>query len=250
MGIERVEYPNYHRYKIDGRWAIGVTTALKGVPKDALKYWSARVVAEYVVENIHEVKRMLDSGGPRPTANFLKELPNQKKDTAAVRGTAVHALAEKYVRGEEIDVPDDVEPYVLGYAQFIRDFGPTSVYEELTVANRTHGYAGTLDSIQDIPQFGRCLVDYKTSNYVFGEYVLQVAAYRHAEVYLDGEGEHSMIPVDRAFILHIKPHDYELIPADAGDVAFASYLKAQANYVANVQSKKLDKLLGIPEVAA
>jgi hypothetical protein len=245
--IERIEYANYHRYKIDGKWAIGVTTALKGIPKDALKLWAARLVAEHVVDNIYDVKKMLDSGGRGPTMHFLKELPNQRRDDAAIRGTDVHGLAEKYIKGEEIEVPEHLEPYVRGYAAYIADWDPTTLHEELVVANRTHGYAGTLDSIQDIPALGRALVDYKTGSGVYGEYVLQVAAYRHAEMYLDSDGnEHPMIDVDRTFILHIKPDDYDLIPVETGAEAFRKYLAAQANYIENVQSKKLDKLLGLP----
>lgn len=247
-GIVRVEYPNYHRYKIDGKWAVGVTTALKGIPKDdALKAWAAKLVATHAVENIHDIKRMLDAGGAGPTIHYLKELPNQRRDDAAVRGTEVHALAERYIRGEAIEVPAHLEPYVQGYANYIADWNPATVHEELVVASRTHGYAGTLDSIQDIPGYGRALVDYKTSNYVYGSHGLQVAAYRYAEVYLDDEGgERPMVPVDRTFILHIRPHDYDLIPVQADEAAFRKYLVAQQNYLENVQSRKLDKLLDAP----
>lgn len=248
-GIVRVDYPNYHRYKIDGRWAIGVTTALKGIPKDdPLKRWSARLVAEHAVENIWDLKRMIDRDGNGPAISYLKELPNQRRNEAAVRGTDVHKLAERYIQGDEIEVPEHLEPYVRGYASYIEDFNPTTVHEELTVASRTHGYAGTLDSIQDIAALGcRALVDYKTSGGIYGEYALQCAAYRHAEVYLDANGdEQPMIPVDAVFILHIQPDDYQLIPVQADAEAFAKYLAAQANYVANVQGKKLEKLLGTP----
>ncbi|SDX52619.1 hypothetical protein SAMN05216215_10127 [Saccharopolyspora shandongensis] len=247
-GIVRVDYPNYHRYKIDGKWAIGVTTALKGIPKDdALKRWAARLVAEHAVTNIWDLKRMIDRDGNGPAISYLKELPNERRDAARVRGTEVHALAERYIKGDEIEVPEHLEPYVRGYAAYIEDFNPTTVHEELAVANRTHGYAGTLDSIQDIPALGRVLVDYKTSNGIYGEYALQVAAYRHAEVFLDADGvEQPMIPVDAAYILHIQPDDYQLIPVQADGEAFAKYLAAQANYVSNVQGRKLDKLIGAP----
>lgn len=249
--IERIDREwngnKFHSYKIDDKAAIGVTTALKGIPKDALVPWAAREVASYVVDNIYDVKRMLDSGGKYPTIDFLKGIPNQKRDTAAVRGTAVHALAEKYIRGEEIEVPEDIQPYVEGYAAFINDWSPVSIHEELVVANRTHMYAGTLDSIQDIPKIGRVLVDYKTSRGVYGEVALQVAAYRYAEVYLDDDGnEHDMPPVEDTLVLHIQPGTYDLIPLIADETTFEKYLTAQRNYLANVQSKKLDKLLGVP----
>jgi hypothetical protein len=247
VAIKKADHGTWHSYTIDGKRAVGVTTALKGIPKDALVPWAAREVASYVVDNIYDVMRMLDSGGKNPTIDFLKGIPNQKRDAAAVRGTEVHALAEPYIRGEEIEVDENVRPYVEGYAAFIKDWDPVSVHEELVVASRTHMYAGTLDSIQDIPSLGRCLVDYKTGRGIYGEVALQVAAYRYAEVYLDAEGNEQPMPaVDRTFVLHIQPDSYDLIPIAADEFAFECYLKAQANYLANVQSKRLDKLLGLP----
>jgi len=247
QGIERVDYTNYHRYRIDGRWAIGVTTALKGIPKDdALKRWAARLVAEYAVGNLDQIRAMIADAGEGHAIHYLKEIPNQRFKSAGIRGTEVHALAEKYIKREEIEVPEHLYPYVEGYAAFIEDHRPVSVHEELVVASREHMIAGTLDSIQDIPGLGRCLVDYKTSNWVYGEHALQVAAYRYMEVYLDAEdNEQPMIPVDRCLILHIKPHDYALIPVQADEDAFRKFLAARDNYVANVQSNKLDKLLGV-----
>lgn len=245
-GIERVEYPNHHRYKIDGRWAIGVTTALKGIPKDdALKRWSARLVAEYAVGHMGQIRDMISESGEASAIHYLRELPNQRRDSAAVRGTDVHELAGPYIRGEQVEVPEHLYPYVEGYAAYVEDWRPESLHEELVVASREHMIAGTLDSISYIPGYGTCLIDYKTSNYVFGEHALQVAAYRHMEVCLIGDVESPMIPVDAAFILHIKPHDYELIPVQAGPEQFQSFLKARDNYVSNVQSRKLDKLLGV-----
>lgn len=248
-GIKRIDTKYGHSYTIDGRRAVGVTTALKGIPKDALVPWAAKEVATYVVDNIYDVKSMLDSDGKYPTIDFLKGIPKQRRDTAAMRGTAVHALAEKYIRGEEIKVPDDVRPYVEGYALFIKDWNPVSVHEELVVASRKHMYAGTLDSIQDIPGEGRALVDYKTSRGVYGQVALQVAAYRYADVYLDAAGdEHPMVPVEATFVLHIQPGTYDLIPLQADEETLEKYLAAQRNYLSNVQSKKLDKLLGQPLV--
>jgi hypothetical protein len=245
--IKRINCGKGHRYTIDGKRAVGVTTALKGIPKDALKYWAAREVAQYAVRNIYDVKRMLDSGGPNPTINFLKEIPFQVRDDAAIRGTEVHAIAERYIKGDEVEVSDHLRPYVEGYAAFIEDWNPTSVHEELVVASRTHMYAGTLDSIQDIPSLGRAQVDYKTGSGVYGEYVLQVAGYRYAEVFLDAEGnEQPMIPVDRTFVLHIQPGGYELLPVKADEEAFDRFLAALANYRANIQGSPLDELIGQP----
>jgi hypothetical protein len=178
---------------------------------------------------------------------FLRALPDQKRDSAAVRGTAVHQLAEQYVRHQAVDVDEDLLPYVQSYARFIDDFDPTSVHEELMIGNREHRYAGRLDSIQQIPGQGLALVDYKTSRGVYGETALQVAAYRFAEFYVDAEGEEQpMLEVDATFVLHIQPNGYDLIPLQSDRTAFEAFLIAKANYLTNVQSRRLDKLLGEP----
>lgn len=235
-----------HRYSIDGRHATAVSTALKGIPKDALVRWAAKTVAEYVTDNIHDVKRMLDTSGPGFATHFLTELPNQKRDTAAVRGTAVHGFAERVIRGEEVEVPDHLVPYVEGYLHFLEDFDPVTVHEELIVASREHMIAGRLDSIQQIPGFGLCQVDYKTSSGVYGEHALQVAAYRHMEVcVVDGE-EQPNPQVEHTFVLHIMPGEYALIPVQAGPVEFGYFLTALANYRQNVMSNRLSKLIGEP----
>lgn len=245
--IERVETKKGHYYKLDGKRVVGVTTALQGIPKGALVSWAARRVAEFAVDNYTLFGNMLDAGGRGPTVKFLTDVPPQERDDAAERGTEVHALAEKYIHGEEIDPDSDVLPYVRGYAQYIKDFNPRPVHTELVVASYLHKYAGTLDSIEDLDGYGRCLVDWKTSRGIYGSHALQVAGYRYAEVFLNADGEECpMLPIDHTFILHIKPDDYDLVPVQADELAFQKFLVALENYRENVQSDKLKKLLGEP----
>jgi hypothetical protein len=120
VGVKRFETPYGHGYTIDGKRAIGVTTALKGIPKEALKYWAAKEVAQYTVDNLWDIKRMFDSAGAKPTMHFLKEVPFQKRDDAAVRGTDVHAIAERFIKGESVEVPAHLQPYADGYAPISR----------------------------------------------------------------------------------------------------------------------------------
>ena len=242
-------FESNHRYKIDGKYVLAVTTALKGIPKDAvLTRWAAKTVARHALDHLPTLAASVDDFGYEPALAMLAGVPNDKRDKAAIRGTEVHALAEKYISGEEIEVPEELMPYVRGYAEFIETWDPKSLHEELMVASRTHGYAGRLDSIQDIPDLGVCLVDYKTSNGVYGEYVLQCAAYRYAEVMVVDGVEQPMLPVERVLILHIQKDTYDLIPVEADEAAFAKFLIAKDNYIANVQSDKLKKLIGEPLV--
>jgi hypothetical protein len=246
-GLQVVEYPTYHRYKVDGEWVVGVTTALNGIPKNFTR-WAARTVADYAIRNLRTVSQVAESAGYGPAMDMLTSLPDARRDEAAVRGTEVHALAERYIQGEEIDVSDELLPYVQGYAEFIADYEPTSVYEELVVGNRQHGYAGRLDSVQQSERFGNALIDYKTSNRLYGNHALQCVAYCRADMALiDGETV-AVEPLDTAFILHIQPGTYDLVPVEVTEWAFESFLVCLDHYKRNVQSdgRKLKALMGEP----
>lgn len=246
-GLQVVEYEKYHRYKIDGEWVVGVTTALNGIPKN-LTRWASRTVADFAIRNLRTVSQVAESAGYGPAMDMLTALPDQRRDDAAIRGTDVHALAEQYIQGEEIDFSDELLPYVQGYAEFIADYEPESLHEELVVGSRKHGYAGRLDSIQRSEKFGRALIDYKTSNRVYGNHALQCVAYCGADIALvDGETV-PFEPLDTAFILHIQPGTYDLIPVEVNEWALESFVVCLDHYKRNVQSdgRKLKALLGEP----
>lgn len=202
-------YPKSHRYRLDGDWVPGVTTLIgKGLPKPALPYWAARTVAEWVVGNpdlTEEIKRL---GGGRPAVAFLKELPWQKRDEAAVRGTDIHALAERLAHGEEVEVPEHLAGYVQGYVDWLDATGFRPIVTEKACASRKWAYAGTMDAIGVFgagPLDGQTvLLDWKTSNGVYGETALQTAAYARAEFYLDGDEEKPMLDIDALGVAHIQ----------------------------------------------
>lgn len=244
--VERVDTPKSHYYKIDGKRAVGVTTALNALPK-TLAPWAARTVATHVVENWDDVAQMLAAEGEQATINFLKRLPDQTRDDAAERGTDVHDIVFDLAAGRAVDVPNNLAPYVRGALQYLDDFQPDIVLAETVVASYTHCYCGTLDSVQDVPSLGRVLVDWKTSNGVYGNHALQLPGYRYAEVYLDADGvERPMVQVDAAYILHIKPDDYELLPIQAGPEQFEDFVRILETYRRVVQSDKAKKLIGAP----
>lgn len=195
--------PKAHRYTLDGRPCPGVTTLLgKGLPKPALPYWSAKTVAEYVVDNPETVDN-LRSLGRGPAVAALKAIPWQARDEAAVRGTDVHSLAEDVIHGREVDVPEHILAHVEGYVKWLDTFAVEPVLTERQVANRSLWYAGTFDAIVRIG--GEVwLLDWKTSKGVYGSTALQVAAYEGAEFYIDDDGAEQPMPeVDRLGVVHI-----------------------------------------------
>ena len=208
-------YPASHRYKLDGSWVPGVTTLIgKGLPKPALPYWSAKMVAEWVADNPDLTEDLKRLGGRGPAVAFLKELPWQKRDEAAIRGTDVHALAERIVHGDEVEVPEHLTGYVQGYVDWLDAFQPRALVTEAPCASREWRFAGTFDAILAFdsgPLAGKTvLADWKTSSGVYGETALQTAAYARAEFHVDPDGgERPMPHIDATGVLHVQEHGSE-----------------------------------------
>jgi hypothetical protein len=103
------------------------------LPKDALVYWSAKVVSEWVADNPEAVEQLRTMGrGPMVAA--LKGVPWEKRDQAAVRGTDVHALAEQVVHGVEVEVPAHLVDHVTNYARWLDELVDWNTRIDLTAA--------------------------------------------------------------------------------------------------------------------
>lgn len=254
MTIKRRNYGRGHGYFIDGEKADGVTTLIgDGVPKPALTAWAARVVAEHVADNLEAVAAMGPLGRDA-IVTALKALPWSDRNKAATKGTDVHDLAAQLIDGTAIDVPDDLAGYVEACVAFMDEWKVAPILVETTVANRTHRYAGTLDVVGTVtPPTGIdgprvAIIDYKTSaSGIFAEVALQLAAYAHADVYLDGTGEEvpmSSVSIGWGLAVWLRSDgSYEVYPVDVGPLVFRDFLAAAD--VARM-TKRLGDWLGEP----
>lgn len=241
--IRRKDTAKGHHYvDATGARVPGVTTILSdGLPKAALINWAASATAEAAVNDWDRL------AGLKPAAR-LRELNGARyaeKDKAAKRGTEVHALAEKLIAGERVQVPDEIAGHVEACARFLDEFDFKVEHVEFSVASVKHGYAGTGDWIASLflpataqvpddwrPFRGsriRLLGDFKTNRSgIFGETSLQLAAYRFAEVLLpDGAAAEPMPQVDACCAVHLRGDGYSLIPVTAGPDQFRTFLYAQ-----------------------
>lgn len=221
-----------HRYTMDGRSVPGVTTLLgKGLPKPAIPYWAAKTVAEYVIANPEGVEA-LRAMGDGPAVQALKAIPWQKRDEAAVCGTDVHALAERVIHGETVDVPDHLAAHVEGYAHFLDEWSIEPLLTEKSCANRKWFYAGRFDAIVKIDD-AVTLLDVKTSKGVYGETALQTAAYARTEFYVDDDDPDTEIPmptIERIGVAHVTDAGTEY--HDLGDIDTAFKIFTHVQYVA------------------
>lgn len=241
MTIRRVNRGKSHHYVDDatGHRVPGVTTILgDGIPKPALINWAANATIEYAIDNWEDLT------GKTPSVR-TKELSGARyaaKDVAANRGTQVHGIAEKLIRGDRVAIPDGLAGYVESYVRFLDEFDARAVLVERTCYNAAHAYCGTFDLVADLldpddpepdPNLRRrvrWLLDIKTNRSgIFGETALQLAAYRHAEVWIDEDQgtEHDMPEVERAGAIHVRADGYSLVPVEAGDIQFRQFLYAQ-----------------------
>lgn len=225
-------YPASHRYKLDGQWVPGVTTILgKAIPKPALTKWAAKSVAEFVAYNPDTVQNLW-AAGDRAAIAALKEVPWQSRDDAAARGTEVHDLAERYLKGEEIHVPDAILGHVESCAQFISDWQIQPILIEETVGSRQHKYAGKLDLVADSKYAPTAIFDWKTTKSgIYFETAFQLNAYAHADFYGEDGNETPMntVGIQDAYAVHIRADGYEVVPMEFGPHVFEEFLHLLAS---------------------
>jgi hypothetical protein len=212
------------RYFVHGEPVPSVTTILsEGFPNPALVSWAARTTANFAVNRWDELALL-------PVADRLERLKGAawgERDTAALRGTEIHALGEMLVHGQAVEIPEEHLGPVEAYARFLDRFDVQPSLTECPVANPAHGWAGTPDLRAILRGGTDYLLDLKTGKGVYESHVLQAAAYAHAAIYLDNEGEiHEWTRPQRVAAVHITPDSVELIPLDAGDRAYQIFRHA------------------------
>jgi hypothetical protein len=215
-----------HWYRLDGEKVDGVTTVIKeGIPKGALPYWAAKETATYAADNMTTIGELEREA----IIDLLKGAPWRDMDRAAKRGIAVHGYAEAIINGEEVDVPDELVGHVDSYLKFLKDFDVQPVLVEGVVGHRAHRWMGTLDLIADLADGLRWLIDVKTTKSgIWPETAVQLAAYKHAEFWLDQYGkERPMYAVQNCAGLWVRGDGYDLIPVDAGPDTYRVFRHAQ-----------------------
>lgn len=227
--IRRRNYGRGHGYRdAENRKVPGVTTLTgNGFPKPALVPWAAETTAGYAIDHWDELAAL----PPSERMKRMKKAPTEARNSAALRGTKLHALATGLIAGDEVPVPDESASLVETYLRFLDEWDPAPVAVEAPVVSYRHGYAGTLDLIADVPVYGRGLMDIKTSRSgVYGDVALQLAGYRYADTYQDNDGtEHGMPAVDFTAVVWVREDGYDVIPVDAGPEQHRAFL-----YVAQV----------------
>ena len=108
-----------------------------------------------------------------------------KRDSAADAGTLAHSLVEAHIHGLplpelSLHLPEIASQAQQGYENYLRwqeDNKIEIIYQETELVSRTHLFGGCLDAIGKNSRGELCILDWKTSNGVYLDYLLQIAAY-------------------------------------------------------------------------
>lgn len=146
------------------------TTTICGIVKDSgpLIAWAYRTGREH--------ERLVAQGKPAP--RHLHDVV----DRAADIGTLAHACCEADITGIAMpEIPEDKAAAVQqAYSQYLAWKQQTRlkiVGCEVSLVSEKHQFGGTLDFVCEIDGV-LCLGDFKTSNSVYPEHLMQLAAYR------------------------------------------------------------------------
>lgn len=154
-------------YKLrDGTKVPGVTTII-GRFKDsgALLHWAfeqGKLAQQGLIENLYD-----------------------KRDQAADAGTLAHEMVEATIANKPLPDLSGVDPIIAQQAkqgfdnwkQWSENNMLGYVAQEISLVSEKYKFGGTIDAICEDTQGRLCVVDWKTSNGIFVDHILQCSAY-------------------------------------------------------------------------
>lgn len=177
-GTVRLDFdPVKHRYKINGKYAHGVTTALGIIDKPQLIYWAAGEAAKYVKEHIRP-GLALDEIQIQQLVDGARKAHTKRRDDAADMGTYIHNWIEAFVKGEKPEMPVNprLRKVIEDFVRFWEEVKPEVLSAERMLCSPTHMLAGTPDLVCRVD--GKLtIMDWKTGSGIYPNYFLQLAAY-------------------------------------------------------------------------
>jgi len=108
-----------------------------------------------------------------------------RRDQAADAGTLAHAMVEAYINKDpEPSIPDtDIGKQARqGFENYLRWQSNNRIQiikQEEELVSETYRYGGCPDAMGLDSEGRLCLLDWKTSNGVYQDYIIQIAAYRN-----------------------------------------------------------------------
>lgn len=240
--FRRRNYGRGHAYYLGDRKLDGVTTLINGgLPKPALVGWAGRTVAEKAVNE-------WDTLAELPVATRLAKLvkaPDEARNSAGVKGTRIHALADKLAHGEKVDVPDGLAGHVESCVRFLDAYDVRTVHSERPCFHEKYLYGGTFDLRAELDSgegFGveDWMLDWKTSaSGAYGDTAFQLAGYGFSTHFELPDGTIApMTRPKRYGVVWLRADGFDLYPYHVNESVFREFLYIQQ--VAGAASRSRD----------
>jgi len=166
-----------HIYKDEKGNRIKSCTGITGIVDKStpLMYWAVKLMGLYFIQNYID----------KPITEEIIEIGKKKwrdaKEEAADYGTQIHDYVEKWItlkRKPEIPENEKVRNGVIAFLKWVKENKREFISSERIVYSKKYNVVGKLDSISyDIDNDYLSLDDWKSSNGVYPEMVLQTAGY-------------------------------------------------------------------------
>ncbi len=235
-----------HRYTYNGSTYPGVTDILKVIDKSGpLMAWAAKQTAMAAIDlsHKHALEPMYDAVGDAGVIKALTSRANWTRDEAASLGSAVHNLADQYVRGVELDTESPLaHEYAKRYADWWQASGWLLRLSEAVVVHPDVGYGGTFDLLAYDADGRTVLADIKTGRTgVYKEAILQLCAYGMARL-VSPMGSDKVYPnplPDRYVALHVTGEGVREIEVSVGQAERMAFLDCVDlhRWIASVKGK-------------
>lgn len=163
-----------HRYFLDGKPLSGVTTVLGVIAKPALINWAARMSADYILENLKDLKDL------EQVCELAKNAHNRKKDKGAEAGSDIHAWIESWIKDSTIALPEDptARRQAQQFVKWAEEKKVKFLESEKKMYSEEMWLGGTVDAVATIDG-KKYVVDFKTQARLWDRTpFLQTAAYR------------------------------------------------------------------------
>ncbi len=155
----------------------------------------------------------LDTVSPEEKRKLISEWPGKVRDERAHKGDSVHEEVENYTGDNKGD------PHLIQWENFLKVSGFQIIEREVTLWNRTEGYAGTADWLAADTSGLYVLGDTKTGNGIYPDHAVQVESLINCEFILREDGTEERIDdLVGGGILHLRPKSWWWYPLNDPDL--------------------------------
>ena len=232
-----------HQNSEGGEYVPAVTSVLGATiaKQKFLMPWAVKMGSEWFEEVIRPATRQAvneylytfkDNMTSEEVAVGIKKAYKSKSEGAIELGKIVHQWCEdailwKIGKGEAPKMTKDeaASNSVNAFIEWVKMNDDAWISSEQPLYHRKYKYAGTVDAVANVNgEFS--VIDFKTSNKIYDEYHLQVAAYGKCVEEIYGK------PVEKAYILRFDKSsgEFEAVQTNDVDVDFTTFLGLLVGY--------------------